>query len=321
MSNKPIIIVPGEPDSIFFEIFFKSIKQKKIKSPIILICCKKLLINQMKFFKFKMKINIFKFNEILIKKLNKKTINIIDVNLDRSDNKSKNREYVNNYLNISFNLAFSLIKKGLTNKFINGPINKKKFLNKKHLGVTEFISKKFKYKKTAMLIYNDELSVCPLTTHLPVKLIAKKISRKVISETIDIIDSFYKKHLNKKAKIAVTGLNPHCESILKFNEDEKILPLVIKNKFKKGMNVKGPYPADTIFLKNNRKKYNVILGMYHDQVLGPAKSIFEYDAINITMGLPFLRVSPDHGPNSKMFKKNKSNPLSLIRALEFLDKR
>ena len=82
----------------------------------------------------------------------------------------------------------------------------------------------------------------------------------------------------------------------------------------------GPYPADTIFLKKNRKKYNVILGMYHDQVLTPIKTLFEYDAINITLGLPFTRISPDHGPNEKMLGKNTSNPLSLIKAISFLDK-
>ena len=91
--------------------------------------------------------------------------------------------------------------------------------------------------------------------------------------------------------------------------------------FNNKINVKGPFPADTIFLKNNRKKFDVIIGMYHDQVLAPIKTIFEYDAINITIGLPFLRVTPDHGPNEKMIGKNISNPISLIRSLEFLDKR
>ena len=124
-----------------------------------------------------------------------------------------------------------------------------------------------------------------------------------------------------RPKIAVTGLNPHCESVLKFNEDEKILSPIIKSLVKNKVNIKGPYPADTIFLKSNRKEFDVILGMYHDQVLTPLKTLFEYNAINITMGLPFLRISPDHGPNKKMFGKNKSNPLSLVKALEFLDKR
>ena len=109
---------------------------------------------------------------------------------------------------------------------------------------------------------------------------------------------------------------------LKFNEDDKIIFPAIKSFKKKNINVKGPFPADTIFLKNNRKKFDVIIvGMYHDQVLTPIKTLFEYDAINITIGLPFLRVTPDHGPNEKMVGKNKSNPISLIKALSFLDKR
>ena len=115
-------------------------------------------------------------------------------------------------------------------------------------------------------------------------------------------------------------MNPHCESILKFNEDEKIVSRAINSQKRKGVKVKGPFPADTIFLKNNREKFNVILGMYHDQVLAPIKTILEFDAINITMGLPFLRVTPDHGPNQKMVGKNISNPISLIRAINFLDK-
>ena len=74
-----------------------------------------------------------------------------------------------------------------------------------------------------------------------------------------------------------------------------------------------------MFLKNNRKKFDVIVGMYHDQVLTPLKTLYEYDAINITLGLPFARISPDHGPNEKMLGKNISNPLSLIKAIKFLD--
>ena len=89
---------------------------------------------------------------------------------------------------------------------------------------------------------------------------------------------------------------------------------------KLGYLISGPYPADTIFLKENRKKFDVILGMYHDQVLTPIKTLFEYDAINITLGLPFIRISPDHGPNEAMLGKNASNPLSLIKAITFLDK-
>ena len=82
----------------------------------------------------------------------------------------------------------------------------------------------------------------------------------------------------------------------------------------------GPFSADTIFLKKNRKKFDVIVGMYHDQVLTPIKTIFEYDAITITLGLPFIRISPDHGPNEQMVGKNLSDPLSLIKAITFFEK-
>ena len=116
------------------------------------------------------------------------------------------------------------------------------------------------------------------------------------------------------------GLNPHCESVLNYNEDEKIIkPLVLKMR-KKGFKVKGPLPADTIFLKGNRKEYDVVIGMYHDQVLTPIKTLYNFSAINITLGLPFIRISPDHGPNSEMLGKNKSDPSSFFYAMNFAEK-
>ena len=171
-----------------------------------------------------------------------------------------------------------------------------------------------------MLIYNKNLSVCPVTTHLPLKSVTKKVNQSDIKDKIELIYQFYKNNLNIKPKIAVLGLNPHCESIDKFNEDEKIIKPIIKKMKKNGYSVSGPHPADTIFLKNNRKNFDVIIGMYHDQVLTPIKTLYEYDAINITLGLPFVRISPDHGPNERMIGKNLSNPLSLIQAIRFLDK-
>ena len=274
----------------------------------------------MKRFKFNKKIRILNQDDLDGPKINNNKINIIDIKLYNSNIKKMKSKLHSNYIERCFNMAFQLIKNGYTDKFINGPINKRTFLNKRFLGVTEYIASKFNKKKVGMLIYNKRLSVSPLTTHLPLKFVSKKITKKLIEEKITIINDFFKKRLILNPKIAVTGLNPHCESIDKYNEDKKIVLLAVKSLIKKKINVKGPYPADTIFLKANRDKFDVILGMYHDQVLTPIKALFEYDAINITMGLPFLRVTPDHGPNEKMFGQNKSNPLSLIRALKFLDK-
>ena len=310
MNSKPILIVPGEPKSIFFEILFKSLKFIKIRSPIIIICNQKILSKEIKKFNFRDKVEEFDQKTIQKKKIQNKKIYLINISNDNPKI----------YIQKCFECAFSLLKVGLTNKFINGPINKTKTLKKKYLGVTEYISYSFNQKRFAMLIYNRKLSVCPITTHLPLSQISKKINRKLIREKIIIVNDFYKNFLGIVPKIAVTGLNPHCESVLNFNEDEKIILPTIRS-LKKRINVQGPFPADTIFLSKNRKKFNVIIGMYHDQVLGPIKTLFEYDAINITLGLPFLRITPDHGPNEKMVGKNKSNPISLIKALSFLDKR
>ena len=319
MSYSPILVVGGEPNSIFLEIFFKTLKFHKIKSPIILISSEKILKKQMKKLKFKKKIKILDHKNYENIILDNSSINLININFNQKKAFEKISKKSNKFIEESFDVAFKILQSGKIYKFINGPISKKYFLSKKYLGITEYISKKFYSKQSCMLIYNKKLSVSTVTTHLPIKQVAKNINKKTISEKVFLIHNFYKKILKINPRIGVLGLNPHCESIHKFNEDEKIIRPLIKN-LKKSYKISGPFSADTIFLKNIRNKFDVIIGMYHDQVLTPIKTLYEYDAINITLGLPFIRISPDHGPNEKMLGKNKSNPLSLIKAISFLDK-
>ena len=319
MNSKPILIVAGEPNSIFLEIFFKSLQFKSYRKPLILIASFELLKLQMKKLNFKKKIKILKPGD-LKKKLNNKSINLINVEYNPKKPFEKISKKSNSYIETSFNVAIKLIKDGYSDKLINGPISKKNFLNKKYLGMTEYLSEKFLVKNSAMLIYNKKLSVCPITTHLPLKLVVKKINKKIISDRVKLVNSFYRKNFLFKPKIAVLGLNPHCESVLKFNEDDKIIRPAIKQLVKSKILVSGPFAADTIFLKKNRSKFDVIIGMYHDQVLTPIKTLFEYNAINISLGLPFIRISPDHGPNESMIGRNLSNPQSLIEAIKFMEK-
>ena len=318
--DKYILVVAGEPNSVFLEILFKAIKKLKINNRLILIASVKLIKLQMKKLKINKKINEINYENLFKQQLKSNFLNVLNVNYDTraafENNYSKSTKYVEN----CFKVAFAILKTKKINKLINGPIVKKTFLKKKYLGLTEYVSKKFNIDDSAMLIYNKNLSVCPLTTHMPLKYVAKNINKKNIIKKIILINNFYKTMFHKKPKIAILGLNPHCESVDKFNEDEKILIPTVKFLIKKKFKVSGPFPADTIFLKKNRKKYDVILGMYHDQVLTPIKTLYEYDAINITLGLPFIKISPDHGPNKKMLGKNKSNPLSLMNAISFLEK-
>ena len=141
MKNKPILIVAGEPFGIFLEIFFKSLR-KKYKSPIVIICCKKNLISQMNKFKFKKKIRIIDKEKITEINLDNNKINLINIEFKNTNNQKSQ----NNYIEKCFDTGIKLIKEGYTYKFLNGPINKKKFLNKSHLGITEYIANKFKKK-------------------------------------------------------------------------------------------------------------------------------------------------------------------------------
>ena len=316
MKNKPVVIVCGDPESTFNEILIKTLKSKAFRNskfPIIIICSEKLFQNELK--KLKTKINFQKFENK--NNLRKNKIYIIDIPLKKGNLSLLKK---NEYIKKSFSVALSLLKKNNSFALINGPISKATFLKGKFKGVTEYLAFKTKSINEVMLIFNKELSVSPITTHVPIDKVSQKIKKKVIIKKINNINEFYKKFLNLKPNIAVTGLNPHCETFAGKNiEKDEILP-AIKMLKKKKIKILGPFSADTIFLKENRKKFDVVVGMYHDQVLAPIKTIFGFNAINITIGLPFIRITPDHGPNYKMFGLNMSKPDSLIQAFSFIKK-
>ena len=320
MGKKPILIVGGEPNSIFLEIFFKSIKANSYKSPLIIVVSKKLLQEQMIKLGFSFKINDIDIKFKNFSKLDNKKINLINVNYNFKKCFEKISNKSNEYIDETFLIALKLMQQNKFSKFINGPISKKYFLKGKTLGITEYLAKKTRTNKVAMLIFNEDLSVSPLTTHIALKDVHKTISKKKIYTQVNLINNFYKKRFNKLPRIAITGLNPHCESNFQNSEEDKIIIPAIKRLRLKNININGPFPADTIFIKSLLKNYDVIIGMYHDQVLSPMKALFNFNAINITLGLPFTRISPDHGPNHSMLGKNLSDPKSLIQALKFLDK-
>tara|TARA_B100001564_G_scaffold214947_1_gene180914 strand:- start:1402 stop:2367 length:966 start_codon:yes stop_codon:yes gene_type:complete len=316
MKNKSLVIICGDPKSTFNEILIKTIKKKvlkNIKYPIIIISSKKLFETELK--KFKTKVNLKKLENQTY--LQKKNIYIKDIPLDQS-RLTLNKK--NKYISDSFKIGLNLLKKNKSFALINGPISKTTFLKGKFKGITEYLAFKTKTLNEVMLIFNKKLSVSPITTHLPINQVTQRIKKRVIIDKIMSVNKFYKKFLGFKPNIAITGLNPHCETFTGKNiEKTEILP-AIKFLKKKRVKVLGPFSADTIFLKKNREKFNVIIGMYHDQVLAPMKTIFGFDAINITIGLPFVRITPDHGPNYEMFGLNKSKPDSLIQAFSFLNK-
>lgn len=319
MNTKTILIVLGEPNSTFSEIllkYFNARKFKEINKKIVLIGSYKLLEGQMKFLNYKIRINkITNIDNALSKR-----INILNIDYKFKKPFSDISSFSNKYIEDCFNLSLKLIKNKKIHALINGPISKRHFLKKKYPGITEYIADKTGSKKPVMLIFNKNLSVNPLTTHIPLKRVSNLIKKNKIIDNVVQIYKFYKKRLGKTPKFAILGLNPHCESTDPISEEKReIIPAVEYLKNKK-INVEGPIAADTFFLEKNIKKFDVVVGMYHDQVLTPAKTLFKFNAINITLGLPFLKITPDHGPNFEMIGKNKSDPASIFYAFDFLNK-
>ena len=316
MNIKYIIIVMGEPYSTFSEIIGKYFKKnKKFKKKIIIIGNKFLLEKQLRKLNFKIL-----FHEIQnYEQAKKNKINIINIEFKHTKTFANITNKSNLYIKSCFEKFISL-SKSIKDKFvlINGPISKKTFLKKKFSGITEYLSSKTNSVHEIMLIYNKELAVSPITTHIPIKNVHSKIKKDKICRNVINLNYFYKNILKTKSKIAILGLNSHCETIDKFSEEDKIIKPSIKYLNKKGIKVDGPFSADTFFLNKNIKKYNLVIGMYHDQVLTPVKTLFNFNAINITVGLPFIRISPDHGPNSEMLGKNISDPTSFFYAMEFI---
>ena len=195
MSKEPIVIVGGEPNSVFLEIFFKSLKANTYKSPLIIIISKKLLQEQMKKLGFTFKINVINKKLSDFSKLNNNKINLINVDYKFKKCFEKITSKSNKYIDETFKIALNFIKQNNLSKFINGPVSKKSFLKGKTLGITEYLANKTKKKDVAMLIFNKDLSVSPLTTHLALKNVHKKITKKKYILRLISLTTFTKENL------------------------------------------------------------------------------------------------------------------------------
>jgi 4-hydroxythreonine-4-phosphate dehydrogenase len=320
--TKPIAIILGEPNSISSEIIFKSwIKKKKFKhTPCLVIGNYNLLYRHLEYFKFKLNLKLIEKN-FKLDDLKGATIPVIDIKYSQKKIFEKISKKSNKFILDCFSQGLNLIKQNKILGIINGPVSKETFLNKKFSGITEFIAYKMRcYDKVTMLIYSKKLAVTPIITHIPVKKISKKLNIKKIVNQIKEIAFFYNKFFKKKIKIAITGLNPHCFSHEKFSEEEKIIKPAVRKIKKLKINITGPLSVDTLFLSKNQKKFDVVVGMYHDQVLTPIKTIMGFKAINITLGLPFIRVSPDHGVAVDIIGKKVADPSSLIESIKLFNK-
>lgn len=175
-------------------------------------------------------------------------------------------------------------------------------------GHTEFLAQRAGVSAVVMTLASKELAVALVTTHLPLSKVANGLTIPKVEKTISIVDATLKMYGVKKPRIAICGLNPHASDGGVFGDEEKriIQPAIVTSRRKK-IDITGPYPADTLFSPLSRKKYDVAIAIYHDQGLIPIKALSFGETVNITFGLPYLRVSVDHGTAFDIAGKNRAD--------------
>ncbi|MCM8772284.1 MAG: 4-hydroxythreonine-4-phosphate dehydrogenase PdxA [Candidatus Omnitrophica bacterium] len=222
----------------------------------------------------------------------------------------------------SFNYVISgidLWRKKIIQGLVTLPISKKSWslAGYNYPGHTELLAEKLKEKNYAMIMIAGKYKVLLLTIHIPLKEVFLYLNEKLIIEKTKIGYEFLKMLKIKNPKIAICGLNPHAgEDGLLGDEEIKIIKPAIEKIRKYGIDIKGPFPADSIF----RKEFDLIITIYHDQALIPLKTFYFNKMINFTGGIKLKRTSPGHGTAFDIAYQNKANPESFICAYKFLVK-
>ncbi len=185
-------------------------------------------------------------------------------------------------------------------------------------GHTEFLGHLTGAARPVMMLASDRLRVVPLTIHLPVAQVPAAIGTQAIVETAEImLAALARDFAIARPRLAVAGLNPHAgEDGLLGEEDARIIAPAVAALAARGHAVRGPLSADTLFHEEARKSYDAALCMYHDQALIPIKTLSFWDGVNVTLGLPIVRTSPDHGTALDIAGTGKADPRSMIAAVK-----
>ncbi|MBI1977984.1 MAG: 4-hydroxythreonine-4-phosphate dehydrogenase PdxA [Candidatus Omnitrophica bacterium] len=225
-------------------------------------------------------------------------------------------------------LAYSALKVAayqatcdLVQGIVTAPIHKTamRLIDPKFLGHTEYLAKIAKIKEFAMMFVSNRLRVTLATIHVPLKKVAHSIKTEDLIAKISLTDDFLRRSLKiKKPKIGVSALNPHGSEF--GTEEEEIILPAIQVAQKKGIDVQGPFPGDQIFYDAYEGRLDAVIAMYHDQGLAPFKMIAFQEGVNVTLGLPYLRTSPDHGTAFDIAYQNKAFPTAFLNSLKLVEK-
>lgn len=311
-------ITMGDPAGIGPEISLKVLEKNKEYRECSIIYGS---ISILEYYKEKLKLKDIKFNIIKnTKEFKKDYINVIQVfDIDMKD------ITIGKVSGLCGEAAYKYIERAIQDALqgniavvITAPINKEA-LNKggyHYEGHTEIFAKLTNTKKYAMLLWSEKLSVVHVSTHCSLQDACRKVTKDRVLNVIELSGKFLQQLGVKEPRIAVAGLNPHSGEAGLFGteEIEHIIPALNQAK-KDNWKVEGPIPPDTVFLKAYRKEYDVVVAMYHDQGHIPIKLLAFDEGVNVTLGLPIIRTSVDHGTAFDIAGKGIASEKSILKAL------
>lgn len=218
-----------------------------------------------------------------------------------------------------------LVQSGAAAAICTAPINKKALIDGAQFsypGHTEFLAALAGVDRVVMMLASDQLRVVPATIHIPLSKVATALTPEILTETIQITAQGLRRFFGLAVpRIAVAGLNPHAgEGGAMGHEEVTWITDLIRDMQDETMVLTGPHPADTLFHAAARARYDAAIAMYHDQALIPIKTLDFDRGVNVTLGLPFVRTSPDHGTAFDIAGQGIANPTSLIEALKLAQK-
>ena len=315
-TRKKIVITSGEPAGIGPDI---CLNLPDIENTELYIIADPVLINErISQLSENIKINVHQDTDKLSEFYQKDKLNIIPLNLQSTSRPGILNPENSRYVLQMLDLASDLCRQKKVNAMVTGPVQKS-IINDagfNFTGHTEYLADK-SASTPVMMLATQSLRVALATTHLPLKDVSQAITKESLTETLTILHAFLKQQAGiKKPKILVCGLNPHAgeDGNLGNEEIDTIIPVIEKLKIM-NIDLLGPLPADTLFTSKYLDNADAVLAMYHDQGLPVLKFSGFGKAVNVTLGLPFVRTSVDHGTALDLAASGQASNSSLIEAI------
>ena len=311
--NKPVVITCGDPAGVGPEVAVSAWKALKEEIPLCLIIDPQFLPSN---------IDIKILNQPpTARNIRKNTLSVVEQKfVGNKISGQPNPKHAKAIIK-AIERAVQFVKSGKCSAICTMPISKsilKDGANFPFPGHTEFLAHLDESRNFAMMLVNRYLKVVPATIHVPIKDITKHLNAEKIEKIIKITHQELKNRFSiSHPNIWISGLNPHAgENGAIGDEEEEFISPVIKKLQSEGYNLLGPISADTMFYEKKRHTFDAAICMYHDQALIPIKTLDFHSSVNLTIGLSFIRTSPDHGTAFDIAGKNLANPTSAIEAIK-----